>query len=131
MKIIGLHAEIIVSQLKRILRSKGYKFFDDGRPRNVNIVGIRSDNHRAGKFDDTILVAQRNSRKEWEVYSYRVTTDPGSYYLKNPLNVEGTAILVPDQYRSTYLIGKHKGYKALVQQKGAVKVWRDSDNTRS
>lgn len=127
MKIIGLHAELIANQIKSIMRSKDYMFFDDGRPHNVNIVGVRSDNPRAGKFDDMLMVVQRNSRKEWEAYSYRITTDPGNYYLRNPMKVTGTAILVPNQYRSTYTIGKHKGYTALVQHKGAVKVWRDAD----
>jgi len=93
----------------------------------MNIVGVRGSSTRPGKFDDMLLVLQRNTRKEWEVYSYRITTDPGSYYLRNPLKVTGTAILVPDQYRTTYTIGKHKGYAALVQHKGAVKVWRDAD----
>ena len=127
MKVIGLHAEILVAQVKSALSSKGYVFFDDGRPGNINIVGVRGENPRPGKFDDMLLAIQRNSRKEWEVYSYRITTDPGDYYLRNPMKVTGTAILVPDQYRTAYTIGKHKGYTALVQRKGAVKVWRDAD----
>jgi len=42
------------------------------------------------------------------------------------LNVSGTAILVPGQYRGVYKIGKHRGqYEALVQLGGRVKVYRD------
>lgn len=128
MKIIGLHAQIIVDQFQRLFSKKGYVFFDGGKPFNVNIIGIRSDNPRAGKFDDTLLVIQRNSLQNWEVYSYQITTDPGAYYLQHPMNVSGTAILVPGQYRGAYKIGKHKGlYTALVQQGGKVKVWRDNN----
>jgi len=127
MKIIGLHAEIIADQIRRLFAKKGYVFFDGDRSFNVNIVGIRSANPRSGKFDDALLVIQRSASKQWEVYSYRVTTDPGTYYLKSPMNVKGTAILVPGQYRSAYEIGTHKTYDALIQRSGAVKVWRDAD----
>ena len=42
------------------------------------------------------------------------------------MNVNGTAILRPDQYRSTYKIGKHQGkYHALCQLGGPVTLWRD------
>tara|TARA_Y100001973_G_C5177810_1_gene323099 strand:+ start:536 stop:1003 length:468 start_codon:yes stop_codon:yes gene_type:complete len=60
-------------------------------------------------------------------HRYPVTTDPGKYWLKNPLNPKGTAILCPGQYRSTWQLGKHQGkYKSLVQRK-PVKVYRDNN----
>jgi len=42
------------------------------------------------------------------------------------MNVDGTAILKPGQYRGAYKIGLHRGYDALVQRK-AVTVYRDKN----
>ena len=42
------------------------------------------------------------------------------------MNVKGTAILAPGQYRGAYKIGYHKGYKALIQKK-SVRVYRDNN----
>ena len=44
------------------------------------------------------------------------------------MNVKGTAILVPGQYRGSHKIGLHRGkYKALVQTGGRVCVYRDNN----
>jgi len=60
-------------------------------------------------------------------HQYSITTDPGKYWLENPINPKGTAILVPGQYLGTWKLGKHQGkYEALVQRK-PVKVWRDNN----
>lgn len=48
--------------------------------------------------------------------------------MKRPMNVDGTAILCPGQYRGVYRISKHRGkYDALCQRAGDVTVWRDSN----
>ena len=121
----GLHAVVIKDQVEKVMSSKGYAFFDSAKPYNVNLIGIRSNNHRANKFDDTILAIYRNKVLEWEVQTFQVTTDPGLHHLRNPGNVKGTAILAPGQYRSVYQIGEHKGNPALVQWGGKVRVYRD------
>jgi hypothetical protein len=44
------------------------------------------------------------------------------------MNVKGTAILCPGQYRSAYKIDKHRGkYEALCQRGAPLTVWRDAD----
>ena len=64
---------------------------------------------------------------------YAATTEPGTSILRSPIKAvrhKGTAILVPDQYRSTYRIGTHGGkrrYTALVQRGGKVRVVRDNN----
>jgi len=106
---------------------KGYKFFDTSDKKlNLNLVGIRRSNQGTNTFDDFLLVMYRE--EELMVTSrYQITTDPGKYWLENPTNPKGTAVLVPDQYRGTWQIGKHQGkYKALVQRK-PVKVYRDNN----
>ena len=127
-KIRGLHAELIKEGFSEALKKKGYKFFDGNLAYNVNIVGVRNANGRANKFDDFMAIIYRDSHKRWSVDSYQITTDPGFYWMKKPMNVNGTAILCPGQYRGVYRIDKHRGkYDALCQRGGAVTVWRDSN----
>ena len=112
--------------IKSYFASKDYKFFDTpDRKLNINIIGVRRDNQGSNTFDDFLLVMYRE--EELMVSNrYQITTDPGKYWLLNPINPKGTAILVPGQYRSTWQLGKHQGkYEALVQRK-PVKVYRDN-----
>lgn len=58
---------------------------------------------------------------------FPATTDPGLSSMTKPMSTKGCAILVPGQYRSSWMIGYHKGkYEALVQCK-PLKVYRDND----
>lgn len=117
--------ELSFEKIKKVFHEKGYTFFTDG-DFNLNIVGVRYNNHRAGLFDDYICLLYYNSLKE-SIKVYRATTDPGLYWLNNPMNVSGTAILKPGQYRSSHKIGKHRGqYLALIQNK-PLTVYRDNN----
>ena len=109
----------------RLLKMKGYKVFD--RPYELNIVGIRKDNNVPNKFDDTLYVFWKTDSGSWEGKYYTITTDPGTYWLKNPMQDLGAAILKEGQYENAYKLGLHRGeYKALVQQK-PVTIYRDYD----
>jgi hypothetical protein len=112
--------------IKSYFESKDYKFFDTpDKKLNINLVGVRRDNQGTNTFDDFLLVMYRNG-EEMISSRYQITTDPGKYWLKNPINPKGTAVLVPGQYRGTWQLGKHQGkYEALVQRK-RVKVYRDN-----
>ena len=106
---------------------KDYKFFDTpDKKLNINIIGVRRDNQGTNTFDDFLLVMYRE--EELMITNrYQITTDPGKYWLLNPMNPKGTAVLAPDQYRSTWKLGKHQAkYEALVQAK-PVKVYRDNN----
>jgi hypothetical protein len=108
-----------------LMRLKRYKVYD--KPYQLNIVGIRNESTNPNKFDDTLYVFWKNDKNSWEGKFYTITTDPGTYWLKNPMSNLGTAILKDGQYLDAYKIGLHKGqYKALVQQK-PVTVIRDYD----
>ncbi len=127
-KIRGFHAEVIKERFKALLGKKGYLFFDGRLPYNVNLVGVRNMDGRVNKFDDMLLMICRDNHKRWIVDSYQITTDPGLYWLHHPMNVDGTAILCPNQYRGAYRIDKHRGkYDALCQLGAPVTVWRDDN----
>lgn len=116
-------------ELKSIINAmnkKRYKVFTGGKY-NVNIVGIRSNEINANKFDDWMTVFY-DEGDDTRFHIFQCTTDPGTYWLKNPSRVEGTAILVPGQYRSVYSVDYHGGkYLALCQRNGDVAVYRDPD----
>lgn len=127
-RIRGYHAELIVAECQALFDEKEYSFFDGDHSFNVNIVGIRNPNGRVNKFDDLLVVIYRDSYKRWVADSYQITTDPGLYWLQNPMNVKGTAILCPGQYAGAYEVGKHAGkYEALCQTGAPIDVWRDSN----
>lgn len=98
------------------MRQKQYQLFT--KPWELNIVGVRSKSVRSNAFDDSLFVFYRDENQRWQLKGYAVTTDPGTYFLDNPLHEQGTALLKAGQYRSAYALGKHRGkYEALVQQK--------------
>ncbi len=116
---------MFLSKIKGILRSKGYELYT--KPNQLNIVGIRSTSTIPNRFDDEIHVFYKVAPLKWHYHVYKVTTDPGTFWLRNPMQPQGTAILAQGQYKGAYRIGLHQGkYKALVQVKPII-VIRDYD----
>jgi hypothetical protein len=107
------------------MKGKGYVVFEqDDKPYNLNIVGVRSENTQSNSFDDKLYVFWWY-KGVLNTIVFDITTDPGKYWLLNPTNPNGTAILVEGQYRGVYQIGLHQGrYEALVQR-GLVRIYRD------
>ncbi len=107
--------------------SSDYIFFDGNKKLNINVIGVRRDNNGTNEFDDFLVLVYKNENLKEVCKVYPITTDPGKYWLENPINPKGTAILVPGQYRGTWKLGRHQNkYEALVQRK-PVKVWRDNN----
>ena len=118
---------MLLNKLRGILRSKGYELYT--KPNELNIVGIRSTTTASNRFDDEIHVFYKVAPLKWFYHVYKATTDPGTFWLKNPMQPQGTAILAQGQYKDAYRIGLHQGkYKALVQAK-PIFVMRDYDRT--
>ncbi|PAJ72262.1 hypothetical protein CJF42_22165 [Pseudoalteromonas sp. NBT06-2] len=93
---------------------------------NLNLIGIRHTNTSANTFNDA-FVALYQVNGQWQLAQFKCTTDPGVYYRNNPLNIDGTAIVVPMQHRSLWTFGYHQGkYPALVQNK-PITVFRDAN----
>ena len=114
-----------VDEIINVMNDKGYKIFKNSKGHDLNIVGIRSSSIEAEKFNDWLTVFYMFD-DIWNYFAFPATTDPGTYYRLNPINVRGTAVLKPGQYRSAYKIGKHRGYKALQQHK-EMTVFRDAN----
>lgn len=122
--------EFTRSQVEKAVKSKGYKWFENG-DYNLNIVGIRNsstNNEITNKFDDLLTVSYKIDGI-WYFHQWEATTDPGLHWAENLLNKDGVAILVPGQYRGSHAIGRHRNYTALRQQK-PLKVYRDKDKDK-
>ena len=120
----NLKNKMSVEYLQGVIEGMGYSFFTKGNY-NVNIIGVRNPNLVANSFDDTMICAYK-VKDQWVLKEWQITTDAGTYWLENPLNVKGCALLVPNQYRGVYKIDKHRNkYYALCQRNGEVEVYRD------
>ena len=108
-----------------LMKFKGYKVNE--RPYELNILGVRKNSTIPNKFDDKLYAFWKDDKGKWEGKYYNITTDPGTYWLNNPMNPQGTAIIKEGQYIDSHELGLHRGqYKALVQ-KNPVSVIRDYD----
>jgi hypothetical protein len=119
-------------QIKEVITSKGYKWFNDHNNKgyDVNIVGIRNSetNGRVtNHFDDAITLSYKDSDSNWKFHQWECTTDPGQYWMDHPMNSDGCAILVPGQYRGSHKIRLHQGKYEALGQRRPVKVYRDND----
>ena len=112
-------------QLINALMRSEYQLFTGEM--NINLIGVRSKDINSNSFNDVFCVLYQCGGK-WQLEQFECTTDPGTYYRENPINIDGTAIVVPGQYRGLWKFGKHRGrYRALVQN-NAVTVYRDNNH---
>lgn len=112
-------------QIVQAMRNKGYVVFE-GENLDLNIVGVRTSDPTVDVFNDFLYVLWREGNT-WESRDYAITTDPGLFWLKAPMNVNGTAVLKAGQYRSAFTFGlHHNSYRALVQSK-PLPVYRDDN----
>jgi hypothetical protein len=115
----------MLQRIRALLKYKGYNVFT--RPYELNIVGLRNRNTKPNSFDDELHVFYKTTPLHWEYHVFRITTDPGTFWLENPMQPQGTAILAEGQYIKAYAMGLHRGqYKALVQVK-PITIMRDYD----
>jgi hypothetical protein len=115
-----------IESVVTVMQNKGFPVFKNQRfPYNLNIVGERKTKE-PNKFDDVLYVFwYYNHRTFYRIYS--ITTDPGTYWLKHPMNSKGTAILKEGHHNGLWQLGYHKGkYRALVQR-AACEVYRDNN----
>ncbi|MDO6426236.1 hypothetical protein Q4489_04390 [Thalassotalea sp. 1_MG-2023] len=115
---------ITIKNVLAALKHSQYQLFEGEL--NLNIIGVRSKNTRANTFNDMMCVLYQMNG-QWQLVQYKCTTDPGIYYRKNPINVDGTAVVAPMQHKSVWTFGMHQGkYPALVQNK-PITVFRDGN----
>jgi len=82
-------SDITVDKLREALLRLNYVFFESG-DYNLNIIGIRTADNTANSFNDFIAVAYK-VKDLWRLDIFNVTTDPGTYWLNHPMNVNPMA----------------------------------------
>ena len=119
----------MIKRIKTIAQELGHVIYTE--PYRLNIWGFRANTETPNVFDDELHVFTNISQTKiakWAYLVFKITTDPGTYWLKNPMNPQGTAILKAGQYRDAYRIDKHRNkYYALCQRLAKVTVIRDYD----
>lgn len=100
-------------EVRSAVSGKGYRWFTE--PYDLNVTGIRKENKTGDYFDDLLVVSYIDHDGMPFSHHIKVTTEPGTYYLKNPMSKSGCAILKPGYYPGLWKPGLHKGSHALVQ----------------
>ena len=95
-----------VEDLIRFLKSKSYKVFEESEV--LNIVALRKKGTKpTNLFDDELNVFFKNSKGNWDLMEYSITTVPG-YVPGTEKLPENVAILRLGQYVDQLKIGYHK-----------------------
>lgn len=118
--------KVNIRGLVKMMKRRNYIVYEE--PFKLNIVGVRANSTVPNKFDDLIFVFYKDDKNKWVGKAYPATTDTGTYWLKNPMHKEGSALLKEGQYVDTWIRRAHgeTGYLALGQEK-PVTVYRDYD----
>lgn len=111
-------------KLMSIYKSKGFIWQD--KAGMMNIGGVRSNDKTPDVFNDFLFAAYKDENGVNNVSVMPGTTDPGTYWLKNPMNPGGCFVLCPGQYPQSHTPGLHRGTTALVQV-GCLTGWRDKN----
>lgn len=110
--------------VKAAVLRKGYKWFID----KPMIIGIRTESNLPDVFDDYVVLCQESKNKYFK--GWMATTEPGVYWLNNPMNIQGTGILKSNQYLHCWSFGNHGSglnrHKALVQVR-PIALYRDNN----
>ena len=122
-----MKATITVEKCLAIASKMKYQVFS--KPYQLNIWGVRSADKNTKEFNDTEFIFYKSTNGIWVYNIFTITTDPSDFYLLNPINPKGTAIVKSGQYIDLWNFGFHKDrsdHKALVQV-NPIKVYRDSN----
>lgn len=125
---MDLKSIVTVDNVKKAYEYMGYAFFENG-DYNLNLFGIRNMDKDPNTFNDVVGLLYKVNGK-WTLKKYDATTDPGLYWRENLMNPEGTAIIIPGQYRGVYGIGLHKNSYEALRQKKPMKYWRDRNKDK-
>ena len=117
-----------IETIHECMRDNGMVVFE--RPFDVTLGGIRTKDNSSNKFNDWLFASLFTDRGGIMSIIVEGTTDAGLYYRENPMNVDGTAIIMHGkQYRGAYTYmekGGHRGQEAF-RQTGPMDYWRDAN----
>lgn len=119
-----LSSNVLIEAYKK----KGYSLNEV--PYKMNIFAIRTADAESNSFNDWVGLIYKDEKQNWQFKLWCATTDAGMYYRLNPINVDGTAVICPGQYKGCYKVGRHKDYEAI-EQVGNMKYIRDNNRNKT
>ena len=117
--------ELTYESIKKAYKDKGYDFRTGVY--GLNVGGIRAAKLVPDQFCCHLFGAYTAETGENVLTLMRGTTVPGVYWLKNPMNKEGTFVMCPGQYKASHTRGLHMGKVPAFVQIGNLKGWMDND----
>lgn len=128
-----MELKLSYDDIKKVVLAKGFKWVDDEK--SVFLYGIRSRSLIVDLWNDVLGVCYIDDFGNKVNIMHKASTKPGLNWLKDKtMNVHGTSILQPGQFKDCWILGQHKGsgvippYLALVQVgPGVFKCWRDGN----
>lgn len=85
--------DFTAKQILKAVERRGFDVFkNDTKPYNLNIIGIRSANPVVNEFNCLMAVIW-HYEGQWNLFKMQMTSLPGLYWLVNPSNPLGCAIL--------------------------------------
>jgi hypothetical protein len=125
-----LPAKIIGYMLKNFYRiSTGANKYNIVYVEGMDEDGSLNDNE-PNSFNDRRMVIEIPNKKPILVNHWQATTEPGTHYTMNPMNIDGAARIAFGQYKA-WKVGTHYGggsepHEAL-EQVGSISIYRDKD----
>ena len=121
----------LILEIHEVMKGADMVIFD--RPFSITLGGIRTKDNLSEAFNDFHFASMFTPAGNLVSAIIEGTTDAGLYYRKNPLNVDGTAIIKHGvQHRGAYTYmeeGGHRGQEAF-RQTGDMEYWRDADRDK-
>jgi len=115
----------IVNAVEKLFFKLGFAFFNQGIY-NLNIIFARNNVFKLDKYNDSMILIWKNPSGKYKTFITEATTLPGKHYLNNPVKREGCGVIALQQVRAGWVIGKHKGKKALIQNR-EISIYRDGN----
>lgn len=123
----GLFDKLTVDAILAAYSARNYVIFEkDDKDHNFNMFGCRSSKYDTNTFNDIVGLLWKY-RGKWNLRKYAATTDPGMYYMSNPISHAGTHIMKDGQYRGAYGGGLHKKSYPALRQVGPIDFYEDNN----
>lgn len=107
-----------------IAKQAGIPIF--GNPFDPNWIVLRGKQGKPDEFDGLSNLCWVENGA-WRFVSITAATRPGTHYLQNPMNSNGTAVVQPGRHRLSHTLGLHQQKTPGLVQRGKVIVRRDND----
>lgn len=102
----------MLNQVIQAMTEKGYSVFLS-KPYDINLVIIRGE-YLPDHFNCKLLIFYKNEEETVNSHIFPITSYPGNYWIDNPMQPAGCAVITEGQHRGCWQLGFHYQIPALV-----------------